>query len=298
MWDKGKAAVIWQEATVTSDAGVDLWTTRSSIFVRGEGGFGGDRGTSEPVALPDREPDADTTYAITPQQALLYRLCGDRNPLHSDPAFAEAAGFPAPILHGLCSYGITLRELTTALLDSDATRVSGLRGQVHRRGLPRRDAAGARLARGRPGRRRGHRGRRRAGRLARARRRGARPGLRAATGWQWPHRVMPGVGARSHSGCVRGPTTPTSSEALVIDQTRVQSGFDAEVLLGSRYLQHLLLLAIDVGVIPSSVEVAGETVRLMQPHDADRTYDAGRRRRGAGDQQRRHAALRGGARAR
>ncbi len=125
VWDKGKAAVIWQEATVTSDEGVDLWTTRSSIFVRGEGGFGGERGTSEPVTLPDRAPDADTTYAIAPNQALLYRLCGDRNPLHSDPAFAEAAGFPAPILHGLCSYGITLRELTTALLGADAGRVAG-----------------------------------------------------------------------------------------------------------------------------------------------------------------------------
>ena len=125
VWDKGKAAVIWQEATVTSDEGVDLWTTRSSIFVRGEGGFGGERGSSEPVAIPDRAPDADTTYAIAPNQALLYRLCGDRNPLHSDPAFAEAAGFPAPILHGLCSYGITLRELTTALLGGDAGRVAG-----------------------------------------------------------------------------------------------------------------------------------------------------------------------------
>ena len=125
IWDKGKAAVIWQEATVRSDDGQDLWTTRSSIFVRGEGGFGGDRGTSEPVELPDRAPDADTTYAIAPHQALLYRLCGDRNPLHSDPAFAEAAGFPAPILHGLCSYGITLRELTTALVAGDATKVAG-----------------------------------------------------------------------------------------------------------------------------------------------------------------------------
>ena len=125
IWDKGKAAVIWQDATVTADDGTDLWTTRSSIFVRGEGGFGGDRGTSEPVVLPDREPDADVTYTITPQQALLYRLCGDRNPLHSDPEFAKAAGFPAPILHGLCSYGITLRELTTALLDGDAAQVGG-----------------------------------------------------------------------------------------------------------------------------------------------------------------------------
>ena len=62
---------------------------------------------------------------MTPQQALLYRLCGDRNPLHADPDFAKAAGFPAPILHGLCSYGIVLRELTDALLSGDATRVSG-----------------------------------------------------------------------------------------------------------------------------------------------------------------------------
>ena len=108
--------------------------------MRGEGGWGGDRGTAEPVELPDRAPDAETTYAITPQQALLYRLCGDRNPLHSDPDFAKAAGFPAPILHGLCSYGIVLRELTTALLGGDATRVGGFAVEVHRRGLPRRDA--------------------------------------------------------------------------------------------------------------------------------------------------------------
>ena len=125
VWDKGKAAVIWQEAVARAETGEELWTTRSSIFVKGEGGWGGDRGTSTPVGVPDREPDADTTYAVTPQQALLYRLCGDRNPLHADPDFAKAAGFPAPILHGLCSYGIVLRELTDALLGSDATRVAG-----------------------------------------------------------------------------------------------------------------------------------------------------------------------------
>jgi acyl dehydratase len=125
VWDKAKAAVIWQEGVATSEAGEPLWTVRSSIFVRGEGGWGGDRGTSEPVELPDRAPDAETTYAITPQQALVYRLCGDRNPLHSDPDFAKAAGFPAPILHGLCTYGIVLRELTDALLGSDAKQVGG-----------------------------------------------------------------------------------------------------------------------------------------------------------------------------
>lgn len=125
VWDKGKAAVIWQEGAAVSPAGEELWTVRSSIFVRGEGGWGGDRGTSEAVEVPDRAPDAEVDYAVTPQQALLYRLCGDRNPLHADPAFAQAAGFPAPILHGLCSYGIALRSLTDALLDGDAAAVGG-----------------------------------------------------------------------------------------------------------------------------------------------------------------------------
>ena len=125
VWDKGKAAVIWQEGVARRASGEELWRTRSSIFVKGEGGWGGDRGDARAVELPDRAPDADTTYDVTPQQALLYRLCGDRNPLHADPEFAKAAGFPAPILHGLCSYGIVLRELIDGLLDGDATEVGG-----------------------------------------------------------------------------------------------------------------------------------------------------------------------------
>ncbi len=123
VWDKGKAAVIWQEGVATSPTGKELWTVRSSIFVRDEGGWGGDRGTSTRVEVPERAPDAEATYDVTPQQALLYRLCGDRNPLHADPEFAKAAGFPAPILHGLCSYGIVLRTVTDALLGGDAGRV-------------------------------------------------------------------------------------------------------------------------------------------------------------------------------
>jgi len=125
IWDKGKAAVIWQEGVARSESGDELWRTTSSIFVRGEGGWGGDRGSSEAVVVPEREADLLTSYAVTPQQALLYRLCGDRNPLHADPDFAKAAGFPAPILHGLCSYGIVLRELTDGLLGGDATLVRG-----------------------------------------------------------------------------------------------------------------------------------------------------------------------------
>ena len=122
VWDKGKAAVIWQEGQALSAEGDALWTVRSSIFVRGEGGWGGDRGSSTKVEVPDRAPDCDASYDVTPQQALLYRLCGDRNPLHADPAFAEAAGFPAPILHGLCSYGIVLRTVTDELFGGDVAQ--------------------------------------------------------------------------------------------------------------------------------------------------------------------------------
>lgn len=123
VWDKGKAAVIWQEGVAVDASGNELWTVRSSIFVRGEGGWGGNRGDATAVELPDRKPDADTTYDVTPAQAMLYRLCGDRNPLHADPAFAQAAGFPAPILHGLCSYGIVLRTVTDELFGGDAAQV-------------------------------------------------------------------------------------------------------------------------------------------------------------------------------
>jgi acyl dehydratase len=125
VWDKGSAAVIWQEGVATSPEGEELWRVTSSIFVKGEGGWGGSRGTSTAVDLPDRAPDTEMSYDVTPQQALLYRLCGDRNPLHADPAFAKAAGFPAPILHGLCTWGIVLRELTDSFLGGDASRVGG-----------------------------------------------------------------------------------------------------------------------------------------------------------------------------
>lgn len=123
VWDKGKAAVIWQEGIARAEDDTELWRVRSSIFVKGEGGFGGSRGISTSVEIPDREPDATREFKVSPQQALLYRLCGDRNPLHADPEFAKNAGFPAPILHGLCTYGIVLREVTEALLDGDATAV-------------------------------------------------------------------------------------------------------------------------------------------------------------------------------
>jgi acyl dehydratase len=124
IWDKGKAAVIWSETTATAPDGTVLWTQRRSIFARGEGGFGGERGPASSDGAPDRAADLEVDVPILPQQALLYRLCGDRNPLHSDPEFAAAAGFPQPILHGLCTYGMTCKAIVDALLDGDATAVS------------------------------------------------------------------------------------------------------------------------------------------------------------------------------
>ncbi|EME23963.1 MaoC/PaaZ C-terminal domain-containing protein [Rhodococcus triatomae] len=129
VWDKGKAAVVVQESVTTDADGNPLWTSRSSIFARGEGGFGGERGPSESVELPDRAPDHEVEVPTLPQQALLYRMCGDRNPLHSDPEFAAGAGFPAPILHGLCTYGIVCKAAVDTALDADASRVKGYKAR-------------------------------------------------------------------------------------------------------------------------------------------------------------------------
>ena len=122
VYDKGSAAVVVTETAVT-DLDGPLWTSTSSIFARGEGGFGGDRGPSGRVESPEREPDATIITPTLPQQALWYRLLGDRNPLHVDPSFAAEAGFPAPILHGLATYGIVCKALTDTLLDGDTSRV-------------------------------------------------------------------------------------------------------------------------------------------------------------------------------
>jgi acyl dehydratase len=123
VWDKGKAAVVVLETSVTGDDGTLLWTQQRSIFARGEGGFGGSRGPSTSDSTPERAPDVEVAMPVLPQQALLYRLCGDRNPLHSDPEFAAAAGFSRPILHGLCTYGMTCKAVVDAALDSDVSAV-------------------------------------------------------------------------------------------------------------------------------------------------------------------------------
>jgi acyl dehydratase len=122
MYDKGKAAVVVTETRAVAD-GQPLYTNRSSVFIRGEGGWGGERGPSGPQnVVPDRAPDHEVTMATSPDQALIYRLSGDRNPLHSDPAFAALGGFDRPILHGLCTFGFTGRALLHTVCGSDPAR--------------------------------------------------------------------------------------------------------------------------------------------------------------------------------
>ncbi len=129
MYDKGKAAVVVSETTALL-AGDPLFTTTGSSFIRGEGGWGGERGPSGPKNVPpDRQPDHEVTYVTARDQAFVYRLSGDRNPLHTDPAFAALGGFDTPILHGLCTYGFTGRALLHAACGSDPSRFEHIEGR-------------------------------------------------------------------------------------------------------------------------------------------------------------------------
>ena len=138
IYDKGKGAVVELRSTSTDVAtGSPLFTTTMSAFIRGEGDFGGDRGPSGPKnPAPDRDPDHTVAYVTRSDQALLYRLSGDRNPLHSDPSFAAMGGFDRPILHGLCTYGFTGRGLLHALCAGDPTRFTSMEGRFSSPVLP------------------------------------------------------------------------------------------------------------------------------------------------------------------
>ena len=122
MFDKGKdkGAVILRKTVLKNDKGEDLATLIASQFARGDGGFGGpSEGQPEPHAIPKRAPDMTVDISTRPDQALIYRLCGDRNPLHSDPEFAKRAGFDRPILHGMCTYGLSCRAVLQTYADYD-----------------------------------------------------------------------------------------------------------------------------------------------------------------------------------
>lgn len=123
IWDKEKAAVLGCEGVV-ADADGPLFTTRATLFVRGAGGFGGERGpsTAGRNAPPDSAPDHVVEDVTRTEQAAIYRLSGDRNPLHIDPSFAKMAGYEEPFIHGLCTYGFVGRAIVHALCGGDPSR--------------------------------------------------------------------------------------------------------------------------------------------------------------------------------
>ncbi len=124
VYDKGKAALVVVEVKTSEQGGAPLFTNRFSLFLRGEGGFGGDAGPKVGNEAPARAPDLVVESKTLPQQALLYRLCGDKNPLHADPGFAKMGGFDVPILHGLCSFGIVCKAAVDKALGGDVARVA------------------------------------------------------------------------------------------------------------------------------------------------------------------------------
>lgn len=125
IYDKGKGALVVMEIeSVDEKTGETLFTNRSSIFLRGEGNFGGESGPARANQPPERDPDAVARSVTIPQQALLYRMSsGDLNPLHADPGFALFAGYERPILHGLCTYGVALKAVVETLLGHDPESV-------------------------------------------------------------------------------------------------------------------------------------------------------------------------------
>lgn len=131
VFDKGKGAVVDMEIVSTLQrTGEPVFTNRVAVFIKGEGGFGGEPGPSTGHEAPEREPDHIVECPTLPQQALLYRIAsGDRNPLHVDPGFAAFGGFERPILHGLCSYGIVGKAVVDHALDAEPASVASFKAR-------------------------------------------------------------------------------------------------------------------------------------------------------------------------
>jgi acyl dehydratase len=128
---EGKGALVYSERKITDrETGVLLATLTQTTFCRGDGGFGGPkRDTPPPHALPERAPDMVCDLPTRPEMALVYRLSGDINPLHAEPAFARTAGFQRPILHGLASFGVAGHALLKSLCGYDPSRLTAISGR-------------------------------------------------------------------------------------------------------------------------------------------------------------------------
>ena len=130
IYDKGPGRgllVVCEQVLRDAGTGEPIATNVITNFARADGGIGYSSGTApQPHAIPARPPDAVVDAQTRPEQALLYRLCGDRNPLHADPATARAAGFARPILHGMCTYGFAARAVLQVACNYDARRLVAL----------------------------------------------------------------------------------------------------------------------------------------------------------------------------
>jgi acyl dehydratase len=137
VYDKGERGAVIERETQLRDAdGTLLVSLLRTAFARGDGGFGGPSETSAPHGVPERAPDAAAEFSTRPDQALLYRLCGDRNPLHADPAVAKAGGFARPILHGLCTFGICCRAILQTYCGFEPARLKSLSARFSAPVLP------------------------------------------------------------------------------------------------------------------------------------------------------------------
>lgn len=124
---EGKGALILLEKVIRDKASGEKYCTLGfTVFARGDGGFGGPReGAPVPHPVPERAPDLVVECGTRTDQALLFALSGDRNPLHRDPSVARMVGYERPILHGLCTYGIACRAVLGSVCGYDATKIAG-----------------------------------------------------------------------------------------------------------------------------------------------------------------------------
>jgi 3-hydroxyacyl-CoA dehydrogenase/3a,7a,12a-trihydroxy-5b-cholest-24-enoyl-CoA hydratase len=136
VYDKGKGALVVIEAITTRDGGKPVFKNEFGIFLRGEGGFGGDAGPAATNEAPKRAPDKTVETPTQTHQALLYRLSGDKNPLHADPGFAKMGGFDKPILHGLCTFANVGRAVIQAYAGDDPTKFRSIRVRFARPVMP------------------------------------------------------------------------------------------------------------------------------------------------------------------